>query len=57
MGSGNSLAVYYLYNNNENNPPKDIKCEVCGMTFATHQEKEEHKKLEHMEHREPSGVS
>jgi len=26
------------------------------MTFATQQEKEEHKKLEHKEHREPSGV-
>ena len=26
---------------------KDVKCELCGMTFATHQEKEEHKKLEH----------
>lgn len=35
---------------------KDIKCELCGMTFATPQQKEEHKKLEHMEHRGPSGV-
>ena len=38
---------------------KDIKCELCGMTFAIQQEKEEHKKLEHREHREhrePSGV-
>ena len=36
---------------------KDVKCELCGMTLATEQEKEEHKKLEHKEHREPSGVS
>jgi hypothetical protein len=36
---------------------KDVKCELCGMAFATQQEKEEHKKLEHIEHREPSGVS
>ena len=36
---------------------KDVKCELCDMTFATQQEKEEHKKLEHKEHREPSGVS
>ena len=36
---------------------KDVRCEVCGMTFTTQQDKEEHKKLEHKEHREPSGVS
>jgi hypothetical protein len=36
---------------------KDVKCELCGMSFATHQEKEEHKKLEHKEHRETSGIS
>jgi hypothetical protein len=36
---------------------KDVKCELCGMAFATQQEKEEHKKLEHKEHRKPSGVS
>jgi hypothetical protein len=36
---------------------KEVKCEVCGTIFTTEQEKEEHKKLEHKEHREPSGVS
>jgi hypothetical protein len=36
---------------------KEVKCELCGVAFATLQEKEEHKKLEHKEHREPSGVS
>jgi len=35
----------------------NIKCEICGMTFTTQQDMEEHKKLEHKEHREPSGVS
>ena len=34
-----------------------IKCEVCGIIFTTEQDKEQHKKLEHMEYREPSGVS
>jgi uncharacterized Zn finger protein (UPF0148 family) len=34
---------------------KEVKCEICGTTFTTQQE--EHKKLEHKEHREPSGVS
>jgi ribosomal protein S27E len=36
---------------------KDVKCELCGTTFATPQEKEEHKKLEHKENLGPSGVS
>jgi hypothetical protein len=36
---------------------KEIKCDICGMTFTIQQDKEEHKKLEHKEHREPSGVS
>jgi hypothetical protein len=31
---------------------KDVKCELCGMTFATNEGKEEHK-----EHRGPSSVS
>jgi len=35
---------------------KDVKCKLCGIAFVTQQEKEEHKKLEHREHREPSGV-
>ena len=35
---------------------KDIRCELCGMTFRNQGEKEEHMKLEHKEHREPSGV-
>ena len=36
---------------------KEVKCEICGTKFSTQQDKEEHKKLEHKEHRGPSGVS
>jgi hypothetical protein len=31
-------------------------CELCGRAFPTEQEKEQHKMLEHKEHRDPSGV-
>lgn len=34
----------------------DIKCEECGMTFTTAQDKNEHVKLEHEEKKEPTGV-
>ncbi|HEU4821882.1 MAG TPA: hypothetical protein VFS97_00505 [Nitrososphaeraceae archaeon] len=34
-----------------------IRCEECGLTFTTSQEKEEHIKLEHKEGQRPSGVS
>jgi hypothetical protein len=33
-----------------------VICEICKKIFVTQQEKEEHKKLEHKEHREPTGV-
>jgi hypothetical protein len=32
-------------------------CEQCGIIFTTQQEKEEHKKLEHKEGQEPTGVA
>ncbi len=32
-------------------------CNLCGITFQTKDEKEEHMKLEHAEHKQPSGVS
>ena len=32
-------------------------CNLCGITFQTKDEKEEHLKLEHSEHKQPSGVS
>ena len=34
-----------------------IKCEHCGITFMTLQDKEEHMKLEHKEGKRPTGVS
>jgi hypothetical protein len=34
-----------------------IKCDQCGTTFNTQQDKEEHKKLEHNEGKKPTGVS
>ena len=33
-----------------------IKCEKCGITFVTLQDKEEHIKLEHKEGKRPTGV-
>jgi hypothetical protein len=37
-------------------PTAQVKCDLCGLTFATAQEKEEHMKLEHKEHQRPTGV-
>ena len=34
----------------------DLTCEHCGIKFSTLDEKEEHIKLEHTEHKRPSGV-
>jgi hypothetical protein len=33
-----------------------VPCEICGLLFDTVDIKEEHKKLEHVEHKRPSGV-
>ena len=38
-------------------PNEAIKCERCGITFMTLQDKEEHMKLEHKEGKGPTGVS
>ena len=35
---------------------KKVKCEICETTFISQQDKGEHKKLEHKEHRGPSCV-
>ena len=35
---------------------KELKCDECGITFTTAQDKEEHIKLEHEENKRPSGV-
>ncbi len=37
-------------NNNE------LRCNECGITFTTVQDKEEHMKLEHKESKGPAGV-
>ena len=37
--------------------PDTIRCEECGLTFATLQDKEQHVKLEHKEGQRPSGIS
>jgi hypothetical protein len=34
----------------------ELRCEECGVTFTTIQDKEEHMKLEHEESRRPTGV-
>ena len=36
--------------------PSKISCEICGLLFDTVDIKKEHKKLEHVEHKRPSGV-
>ncbi|HJU58884.1 MAG TPA: hypothetical protein VJ583_03990 [Nitrososphaeraceae archaeon] len=44
-------------NNITNNKSRSkIPCEICGLLFDTVDMKEEHKKLEHIEHKRPSGV-
>jgi hypothetical protein len=39
------------------NSSVNYKCEKCGITFTTLQDKEEHIKLEHKEGQKPAGVS
>jgi hypothetical protein len=41
---------------NSKNRSSKIPCEICGLLFDTEDIKEEHKKLEHIEHKRPSGV-
>jgi hypothetical protein len=33
-----------------------ITCDLCGITFTTQQDKEQHMKLEHEEGQQPTGV-
>ena len=33
-----------------------VPCDICGLLFDSSDIKEEHKKLEHVEHKRPSGV-
>jgi hypothetical protein len=34
-----------------------IKCEQCGITFTTLQDRDQHMKLEHEEGQQPTGVT
>lgn len=34
----------------------NLKCHICGIMFATQQEKEQHMKLEHQNKEDPTGV-
>ncbi|MDQ6723595.1 MAG: hypothetical protein M3Z01_04950 [Thermoproteota archaeon] len=36
--------------------PSGFICEYCKISFTSQDEKEEHIKLEHSEHKQPSGV-
>ena len=40
-----------------NKPTSNNTCHLCGITLSSRDEKEEHIKLEHAEHKQPSGVS
>jgi len=34
----------------------NLRCHICGITFTTQQEKEQHMKLEHQNKEDPTGV-
>jgi len=42
--------------NNSKTASSTIRCEICGLPFDTLAAKNEHIKLEHVEHKPPSGV-
>jgi hypothetical protein len=42
--------------NNSKTGSSTIRCEICGLPFDTLAAKNEHIKLEHVEHKPPSGV-
>jgi len=42
--------------NNNKTRNSQIRCERCGLLFDSIGAKEEHVKLEHVEHKQPSGV-
>jgi uncharacterized C2H2 Zn-finger protein len=50
--SGSSTAN----NNKTGTGTSQIRCERCGLLFDSIGAKEEHVKLEHVEHKQPSGV-
>lgn len=46
-----------LMSSSSSSSNEPIKCEQCGITFITLQDKEEHMKLEHKEGKGPTGVT
>lgn len=55
---GSEAYITSAENTTENNSSTDTKilCDICGLLFDSPDIKEEHKKLEHVEHKRPSGV-
>ncbi len=49
-------AILRLEMSSSTTSNNELKCEECGITFTTIQDKEEHVKLEHEESKRPSGV-
>jgi hypothetical protein len=50
------MAVASEASTNAKSKISKVPCEICGLLFDTVDIKEEHKKLEHVEHKRPSGV-
>ena len=49
--------TYITTENTENSSTyTKVPCDICGLLFDSPDIKEEHKKLEHVEHKRPSGV-
>lgn len=51
------MAVASEASTNAKSKISKVPCEICGLLFDTVDIKEEHKKLEHVEHKRPNGVS
>ena len=53
-----SEAYITTAENTTKNSSTDTKvpCDICGLLFDSSDIKEEHEKLEHVEHKRPSGV-
>ena len=48
--------TYITTENTKNSTYTKVPCDICGLLFDSPDIKEEHKKLEHVEHKRPSGV-
>jgi hypothetical protein len=51
-----SLSSSSSSDNNRKTGSSTIRCEICGLPFDTLAAKNEHIKLEHVEHKPPTGV-